>query len=98
MNELEKFLTENKNNEILIFKFSPICGISRSVEREFKDFRIINNYPILEIDVINQRKLSSFTANYFNVIHESPQLIHLDSNHKVKKHFSHYGILDFLKE
>lgn len=98
MNELEKFLTENKNNEILMFKFSPICGISRSVEREFKNSRIKNNYPILEVDVINQRQLSSFIADYFNVIHESPQLIYLDSDHKVKKHFSHYSILDFFEE
>lgn len=98
MKNLEKFLTENSGKPILIFKFSPICGISRSVEEDFDQFISENEeFPYLKVDVINERPLSAGIAQKFGIRHESPQLIVLDEDHQMQKHASHYEISDLLK-
>lgn len=98
MNDLEKFMTDNNGNEVLIFKFSPICGISSSVERELDKFLSKNpSIPILKIDVIFKRDISNKIADLFGIRHESPQLIQLNNKHEVEKYASHYEILDLLK-
>ena len=98
MNDLEKFMTDNNGNEVLIFKFSPICGISSSVERELDKFLSKNpSIPILKIDVIFKRDISNKIADLFSIRHESPQLIELNKKHEVEKYASHYEILDLFK-
>ncbi len=99
MNNVDQFLTENVGQEILIFKYSPICSISRSVEKSFNTFIDKNKSKIVfKVDVLSERSLSKSIAEKFNIIHESPQLIWLDENHQIKNHASHYEIIYLLEK
>jgi monothiol bacilliredoxin len=91
-------LKENLNSEILIFKYSPMCGVSFSVERKFNNW--LENLPgdedliCARLNVITARALSREIAEELGITHESPQLIWLDHEGKVKWHASHYDITE----
>jgi len=87
---------ENSIKEVIIFKYSPVCPISRRIEIEFDKWIEINNLDIelFKINVITSRELSNHIANYFSIIHESPQLIWLNKQFKVKASKSHFQIND----
>lgn len=92
--EFNKAIKTNNDNDIVVFKFSPICPISRRIENEFdswfkKHKKKLNLY---KINVIAARNLSNHIADEFNISHESPQLIWLNKELKVKSHTSHYNI------
>lgn len=84
------------NYELIIFKHSPICGLSHSVETildEWSKAQIDNNdIKILKVDVVSSKALSRKIAKDLKIVHESPQLIWLDKEMKVKFHASHYNI------
>jgi bacillithiol system protein YtxJ len=81
---------------LIIFKFSPICPISHSVERTFDEWYagLPENTVIMcvKIDVVNSRSLSQQIAQEFGVQHESPQAIWIQADHHVHWHASHYSI------
>jgi bacillithiol system protein YtxJ len=89
-------LKENHSSETLIFKYSPMCGVSFNVERKFNNW--LENLPedknltCAKVNVITARALSREIAAELNITHESPQLIWLDEEGKVKWHASHYDI------
>ncbi len=97
---VEEWESEKRNafpeKELVIFKYSPICSISSSVEVEFDAW--YNKLPedshleCVKIDVINARPLSRHISEELDVMHQSPQLIWLTKDNKVKWHESHYGI------
>ncbi len=82
--------------ELIIFKRSPICPISRRAEREFnrwadsllKDVKLI----LVKVDVIAAKQLSRQIAAELKVVHQSPQVIWLTGPGEVKWHASHYAI------
>ena len=82
--------------ELIIYKHSPICGLSQLAENTLdewcKKHRDINHIKILKVDVISSRSLSRRIAKDLKIVHESPQLIWLDRELKVKFHASHYDI------
>ena len=82
--------------EIIIYKHSPICGLSQLSNNTINDWCNVhrdNNYiKILKVDVIYSRSLSRRIAKDLKIVHESPQLIWLDKELKVKFHASHYDI------
>ncbi len=92
-NELKK---QTQGYEILIFKYSPRCSISRSVEREFD--RWFQSLPAdkklncAKVNVISARPLSMSLAEELKIVHQSPQAIWLKENSEVKWHGSHYDI------
>lgn len=92
----ESFISSNKTNEKIIFKFSPICPVSFFVEKKFASW--INNLEenvkidIAKVDVVNSKSLSELIEEQTNVSHESPQVIWLDKNNNVKWNASHYSI------
>ena len=91
-------LKENLNSETLIFKYSPMCGVSFSVERKFNNW--LENLPenknliCARLNVITARALCQEIAEELGITHESPQLIWLDHKGKVKWHASHYDITE----
>jgi bacillithiol system protein YtxJ len=98
-NEWEILIKEAGNSrEIVIFKSSPYCGTSALCERIFDEWfnNICENTEItcVKIDVIEARQLSNFIAAESGIRHESPQVIWLDKNRKVKWHQSHFSITE----
>jgi len=97
---LEEWENEKRSalpsNELVVFKYSPICSISSSVESEFDSW--YNKLPeeakvsCIKIDVIDARPLSRHIAGELDVMHQSPQLIWVSGEGKVKWHESHYSI------
>ncbi|MFA8343995.1 MAG: bacillithiol system redox-active protein YtxJ [Rhodothermaceae bacterium] len=95
VNEFEEIVSaDSSEKEIIIFKYSPICPISKRIEREFDRWFESKNsdLTLYKINVISSRTLSTHLADYFNITHESPQLIWLDEELKVKANNSHYQI------
>jgi bacillithiol system protein YtxJ len=84
--------------EIIIFKLSPYCGTSALCEKMFDEWfsNLNRNYEITcaKLDVVAARPLSQYIAAEYKVKHESPQVIWLDKNKKVKWHNSHFAITD----
>ena len=81
---------------LIIFKFSPRCFISRSVEPDFDTWceQLADDIALLcvKVNVVSSRELSQYLAKEFNVWHESPQAIWLTPEHKVYWHDSHRSI------
>ena len=81
---------------LLVFKFSPRCPISRSVERGFDDWceQLPDKTPLrcVKVDVVGSRELSQHIAKELNVDHASPQAIWLTQNRNVHWHASHRSI------
>jgi bacillithiol system protein YtxJ len=78
---------------VIVFKNSPVCGISRYARRELETFveGMKRNIPVFLIDVIEHRKVSEQFAERSGIPHESPQVIYLE-NGTVRWHASHYSI------
>jgi len=93
-----KELINNSSNdcEIIIYKHSPICGLSHMADNILDDWRKVhsnkNHIKILKVNVVFSKSLSRRIAKDLKVVHESPQIIWLDREMKVKFHASHYDI------
>lgn len=84
-----------KKSLIIIFKFSPRCPISLNVERTFDKWLLDKTKPNIipiKINVIESRDLSQKIAHEFNIKHESPQCIILNSDLSPIYSESHYDI------
>ena len=81
---------------LLLFKFSPRCSISRSVERGFDDWceQLPEGTPLrcVKVDVVGSRELSLHIAKELKVDHKSPQAIWLAQDRNVHWHASHRAI------
>ncbi len=94
--EWDKLRSDTKDSELIIFKYSPYCSISASVEEDFDQW--VKSLPgnpklnFIKINVISERPLSQKIANDLKILHQSPQLIWLDKNHSLKWTASHYQI------
>jgi len=95
-----KELIKNSSNgyELIIFKHSPICPISHTAEEVINDWRKMhsdnNHIKILKVNVVFSESLSRRIAKDLKIVHESPQVIWLDKEMKVKYHASHYEITE----
>jgi bacillithiol system protein YtxJ len=73
----------------LVYKHSTTCGISVTAAREVRAME--TDLPIYWINVREQRDLSNWVAETYDVTHESPQLI-LIRDGKPEKVWSHYEV------
>ncbi len=83
--------------EIIILKYSPTCPISKKAEMNFDNWAINldeKKIQIIKVNVIYSRTLSLFLADEFSIKHESPQVIWLTKELKVKWNDSHFAIKD----
>ena len=73
--DIQSLLEEER--PVLIFKHSYRCSISsmalQRIERIHKEINESANFVL--VDVIKQRDFSLKIAEYFNIKHESPQII-----------------------
>ena len=81
----EKSLPE----DCLVYKHSTTCPVSSTTGREVRE--LATDIPIYWINVREQRDLSNWVANTYNVAHESPQLIRIRGG-KAEKVWSHYEV------
>jgi len=90
------FNNKNSESEIIILKTSHRCSISMFAKRQFNkwvnNLADDNNLTIYEIDVIYQRDISNQIAADTQTTHQSPQIIWLSKDRKVKCHLNHGSI------
>ena len=91
---LRKSLT--LEDELVIFKFSPVCSISSMVEEDFFTWQSSlsgkPNLKFAKVNVIDKREVSRKIADDLQVLHQSPQVIWLNGNSEVKWTASHFDI------
>jgi bacillithiol system protein YtxJ len=73
----------------LVYKHSTTCGISATAAKEVRAME--TDLPIYWVNVREQRDLSNWVAETYDVTHESPQLI-LIRDGKPEKVWSHYEV------
>lgn len=82
--------------EIILFKYSPICAQSLDVQQEITawyDTLVNDNIPVLAfVNVIGAKDLSRSIAAETGVTHESPQVIWFNKNGDIKFSASHRSI------
>lgn len=60
----------------LIYKHSPLCGVSTAAEWEVEAFAAAHpDVPVWRVDVMRQRELSQRLARDLGIRHASPQVI-----------------------
>lgn len=95
--EWDELLNNSSNDfELIIYKFSPICALSFSTDSVIDEWCKLqsenDHLVLLKIDVVSHRELSKRIAADLNIKHESPQIIWLKKNKKLKFQASHYDI------
>lgn len=94
LHQLDDISKESTQQTILIFKHSTQCSTSRAMldrlERNWKGDEMTSVKPYF-LDLISYRQISHAIAEKFNVEHESPQVLIVQSN-KTIYHQSHMGI------
>jgi bacillithiol system protein YtxJ len=80
-----------KENLYFIFKHSAICHTSSIAQDEILKAESLLDIPIYTLTVQDNRELSNEIESFFDVRHESPQLI-LIKDGKAVWHASHSGI------
>lgn len=82
--QLADVLDNNKPrpNGVLLFKHSPRCFVSKMVLRDFvANWQLgKDEVDVYLIDVIQNRSLSNYVEERFDVVHESPQLLYIKEN------------------
>ena len=73
----------------LVYKHSTTCGISATAAKEVRAME--TDLPIYWVNVREQRDLSNWVAETFDVTHESPQLILIHEG-KPEKVWNHYEV------
>jgi len=94
LHQLDDISKESTQKAILIFKHSTQCSTSRAIldrlERHWKEDEMTSVKPYF-LDLIRYRQISNTIAEKFNVEHESPQVLIVQSD-KTIYHQSHMGI------
>ena len=75
--------------DCLVYKHSTTCPVSTTAGNEVRAMK--TDLPIYWINVREQRDLSNWVAETYQVTHQSPQLL-LIRGGKVEKVWSHYEV------
>ena len=76
--------------DCLVFKHSTTCPISASAAEQVRTLE--TDLPIYWVNVREQRDLSNWVAEAYDVIHESPQLILIRGGAQ-KRVWNHYSVV-----
>jgi bacillithiol system protein YtxJ len=90
--QLEQIKAASFKRPQVIFKHSTTCSISRMALDRFERAKAPENVEFHYLDLLNFRAISTEIANFFQVHHESPQVI-LIKNGECIYDESHYGIM-----
>lgn len=92
---LEDIKALSNEKEVIIFKHSTRCFISKMVKTKFEKKAILaenDGVVYYYLDLIKYRAISNEIATAFNVAHQSPQVI-VFKDGKAIKNASHYDIV-----
>ncbi|MCC9074186.1 bacillithiol system redox-active protein YtxJ [Flavobacterium sp. F-65] len=76
LEQLDQIEAESKDKQILIFKHSTRCSISKMALKQFeREYDLDDKVKAYFLDLIAHRDVSNEIASRFNVTHQSPQLL-----------------------
>lgn len=94
--DLEKAEKDSFNQQIVIFKHSTRCPISRMVLKNFEksiaENQLTENYRFYYLDLLRYRAISDEIEDHFKVVHQSPQILVIKDDHCTMSR-SHTNIL-----
>lgn len=102
LSDVEVLIERSYEKNVLIFKHSTRCYISKMALRNFELQFESSNCECYLLDLFRYRAFSDAIAKQFDIVHQSPQLL-LVHNGKVYYHVSHEQIdareaMEVLKE
>ena len=92
IDQLEHIKSASYITPQVIFKHSTTCSISRMALDRFERAATPEKVDFHYLDLLNDRTISTDIASFFQVHHESPQVI-LIKNGECIYDESHYGIM-----
>lgn len=92
IDQLEQIKAASFNRPQVIFKHSTTCSISRMALDRFERASSPENVDFYYLDLLKYRQISTAIADFFQVHHESPQVILIKDGECVYDE-SHYGIM-----
>lgn len=92
IDQLEQIKSASFTKPQVIFKHSTTCSISRMALDRFERDNAPENVDFHYLDLLNYRSISNAITEFFQVHHESPQVI-LVKNGECIYDESHYGIM-----
>jgi bacillithiol system protein YtxJ len=92
IDQLEHIKSASYITPQVIFKHSTTCSISRMALDRFERAATPEKVDFHYLDLLNYRAISTEIAHFFQVHHESPQVI-LIKNGECIYDESHYGIM-----
>lgn len=79
-------------DQVLLFKYSPTCGISQVAQEAWEEFqREPRTVVLAQCDVLAAKPAARGISERIHVAHQSPQVLAL-SGGKCVAHASHYSI------
>jgi len=90
--QLEQIKSASFVKPQVIFKHSTTCSISRMALDRFERAETPENVDFHYLDLLNFRSISNEIASFFQVHHESPQVILIKDGECIYDE-SHYGIM-----
>jgi bacillithiol system protein YtxJ len=90
--QLEQIKSASFVKPQVIFKHSTTCSISRMALDRFERAETPENVDFHYLDLLNYRAISNEIASFFQVHHESPQVILIKDGECIYDE-SHYGIM-----
>jgi bacillithiol system protein YtxJ len=90
--QLAQIKAASYNTPQVIFKHSTTCSISRMALDRFERAETPENVDFHYLDLLNYRAISNEIAAFFQVHHESPQLLLIKDGECIYDE-SHYGIM-----
>ena len=99
-NQIEQIAGNSFEKPCVIFKHSVSCGISLHIMHKLENNWDFDNDDLnfYYLDLLAHRNISNKIAEYFGVLHQSPQIL-IIKNGKAISHFSHQAIsIDQIKK
>ena len=90
--QLEQIKVASFTTPQVIFKHSTTCSISRMALDRFERAEAPENVDFHYLDLLNFRAISNEIASFFQVHHESPQILLIKDGECIYDE-SHYGIM-----
>lgn len=94
LQQLQDIIHKSYTHRVFIFKHSTRCSVSSIAKLRLEDHwdqSLSENSEVFLLDVISNRDISKEVADYFQVHHESPQILIIE-NGECTHDASHFDI------
>lgn len=91
--EMRALLEESSTRKVVLFKYSPTCSISLTVQEKWAAWAATapEGLILAQVDVIGARPAARGITTWLDILHQSPQALVLEGG-KCLKQASHYTI------